>query len=50
MHEGPTDDPHLTEHPERLASEKSFNGFPVLAKGRLVGYVERERLLSALSG
>ncbi|KAI5830328.1 hypothetical protein K523DRAFT_372229 [Schizophyllum commune Tattone D] len=33
---------------ERLASEKSFNGFPVLAKGRLVGYVERERLLSAL--
>ncbi|KAL1753840.1 chloride channel [Schizophyllum commune] len=33
---------------ERLASEKSFNGFPVLAKGRLVGYVERERLLSAI--
>ncbi|KAL1745857.1 chloride channel [Schizophyllum fasciatum] len=45
---GLQDEAHTIKDLERLLTKYTFNGFPVLSSGKLVGYVERERLLQAI--
>ncbi|TRM60738.1 chloride channel [Schizophyllum amplum] len=41
---------HTLDELERLTTSNTFNGFPVLKNGKLIGYVTRDRLQVAVKG